>query len=273
MIPQLEANVKHLFRNYGDQLAVKVPIKTIFAYTNLSPESKEKYETLKKEACVNSIILKKSGQIDDDKSLDAMTLNGKLNELTSGFLYVDDNLRITPEMLAKSTNIKSLIYNNKNRIAVDVFDDRQIAGKKLVNKVRKRHGNIPLVICYNFKHELVHLKKMFPNGVPDTEDDIEARWNNDEISELFLQYTRSSKSLNLQKGSGYVLVLYASTYKWVDDYQIIRRLARQGQKAKCVYAYRLMIRGTVDDAKSTKLDSRFKGHKRFQKQIIQEIFG
>ena len=272
-IKKLESNIKHLFRNYGDKDAVKIPIKTICAYTNLSPSSLEKYEMLKTEACVNSIVFNNKGKIDDSKSLDAMTLNGKLNELSSGFLYVDDNLRITPEMLSKTTNVKQLIKKSKKRLAVDVFDDRKVALKKMIKTVRKRHGKIPLVICYNFKHELTQLQEMLPNGVADTEENIEARWNNDEIPYLFLQYNRSSKSLNLQYSSGYVLILYTSTYSWVDDYQIIRRLARQGQKAKCVYAYRIMIRGTVDDAKATKLNSRFKGHKRFQKQIIQEIFG
>jgi len=271
-IPKLEKRIKHLFRNYGDQTAKKIPIKTINVYGELRTSSREKYSKLLKEQCVNSIILKPNGQRNDKLSLDPMVLSGKLNQLSSGFLYDDENLRITPDMLYQTTNVRKLIETSKKRRVVKVFDDRMVLFKKMVKTIRKRHGEYqPLAMPYTYQHELVQLQEMFPHGVSDTEEDFIDRWNNNEISELFLQYSRSSKSLNLQYGKGHIFALYSSTFKWVDDYQIIRRMARDGQRAETVYVYRLHIRGTIDDVKTKRLGDRFKGHSRFQKTIIQEI--
>ena len=268
-IAEVERRIKHLFRNYGEKSIDEIPIKTINAMGKLSEASKEIYKKLQDEQCVNSVVLK-DGKLDTDASLPPMTLSGKLNQLSSGFLYVDDSLRIDHNTLVNATDAKQLLKDITKRQVVDVFDDRIKAIKKLVGKVRKKH-NCPIAIAYTFQHELVQLQRAFPDGVSDIEDDIEGRWNRDEIDTLFLQYSRSSKSLNLQKGSGHVLVKYSPTFKWVDDYQIDRRFARQGQKAECVYVYRLYIKGTIDDVKTKSLKERFIGHSRFQKQIIQEI--
>lgn len=268
-IPEIERRIKHLFRNYGDSTAVKIPIKNINVVGKLCEESAALYKTLQDEQCVNSVVLK-DGKRDTDASLSPMVLSGKLNQLSSGFLYADDNLRISPEMLAQATDAKQLLKDITKRQVVDVFDDREKAIKKLVDKVLEKH-KCPIAIAYTFKHELVQLQRVFPKAVSDTEENIEDRWNNDEIDILLLQYSRSSKSLNLQKGSGHVLVKYSPTFKWVDDYQIDRRLARQGQKAECVYVYRLYLKGTIDDIKTKSLKARFIGHTRFQKQIVVNV--
>lgn len=269
MIDKLENRIEHLFIRYSLSEKANIPIKTITCYASLSESSMKKYNKLQEEQCVNSIVYDDDGYRDNDKSLDAMTLSGKLSQLSNGFLYVDDNLRITPEMLAETTNVKSLINQSKRRYAVDVFDDRIKAFGKLIKVIHKKHGKQPVAIPYFFKHELVQLQRLLPTGVCDTDDDFQERWNNGEVDYLFLQYNRSSKSLNLQQG-GYIMAFYSPTFVWVDDYQIIRRLARQGQIAPCVYAYRLYMRDTIDEIKTKKLGERFTGHSRFQKKIRQQ---
>lgn len=271
MIPELEKRIRKLFRNYGEATAVKIPIKTVTCKVSLKPESQSKYDELLKTQCVNSIVYTATGIRDEKRSLDPMTLSGKLNQLTSGFLYVDENLRITPDQLAATTDIEKLIHQSKKRQVAEIFDDRILAFKKLIKKVKKIHGDIPLVITYTLKHELDQLQKLLPTAVSDKEDDIDDRWNNNEIPYLLLQYSRSSKSRNLQYSKGYVMLMYSSTFKWVDDYQIVKRLARQGQVAPLVYVYRLHLRKTLDDLKARKLSDRFVGHRRFQDTIVQNI--
>jgi hypothetical protein len=266
-VGDLERRIKHLFRRYGP--SSDIPVKKINVYSNLEPKSELIYKKLQEEQCVNSIIFDKQGRKDEDKSLDAMTLSNKLNQLSSGFLYIDENVRISPETLEKTTDLKKLVDQSRKRKTLWLFDDRIKALKKLLKVIKEKHG-CPVVICYTFKAELEQLKKLLPGALTDTEPQFEQHWNADQCDYLLLQYSRSSKSLNLQKGSSHVMVMYSSTFRWVDDYQIVKRIARQGQKADRVYAYRLFIRGTVDDVKTKRLDERFKGHTRFQKQIIKQ---
>lgn len=260
-VPIIEAKIKDIFINYNMSEAAKIPIKTISCYASLKPSSREKYDTLEKEQCINSVI-----KDEERKPLTSLTVSGKLNQLSSGFLYVDEKLRIDAATLRNTTNLTSLVRKGKKQYAVDVFTDRIDAFTKLLRQIKKRHGDQDLCICYNFKHELEQLKKLLPDGISDKEDDIEDRWNRGEIKYLFLQYSRSAKALNLQKG-GFIMAFYSLTFKWGDNYQIIRRLARQGQLAKVVYAYRLYMRDTIDEMKTKRLNERFKGHSRFQKLI------
>lgn len=259
--PIIEDKIKDIFINYNMSEAATIPIKTISCYANLSRTSQEKYDLLEKEQCINSIV--NDGK---RKPLTSLTVSGKLNQLSSGFLYVDEKLRIDVDTLRNATNLKSLVREGKKQYAADVFTDRIDAFAKLLIRIKQRHGDQNLCICYNFKHELEQLKRLLPAGISDKEDNIEDRWNEGTIKYLFLQYSRSAKALNLQKG-GFIMAFYSLTFKWGDNYQIIRRLARQGQSAKVVYAYRLYMRNTIDEMKTKRLDERFKGHARFQKLI------
>jgi len=63
------------------------------------------------------------------------------------------------------------------------------------------------------------------------------------------------------------MAMYTGTFKFAEDYQIARRLARRGQVAPMVYLYRLFFKGTIDDIKTKKEGSRFTGHKRFHNLI------
>lgn len=269
----IEDRIKHLFFKYELSSKAKIPIKTKTFTVKLRPESQKKYDALQKSQCLNSIVFDDRGYKDMQMSLNAATLSAKLSQLSNGFVYMDEAVRITPKLLVEvSTNrdIQKLIKSTKRTVAVDIFDDRPKAMLKLIRYIHRKHGQEPIAIPYFHKHELVQLQRILPDGVTDTSYDFQNRWNRGEIPYLFMQYSRSSKSLNLQQG-GFIMAFYAPTFKWVDDYQIIRRLARQGQPEPCVYAYRLYIKGTVDDAKVKRLDQRFQGHWRFQKKILQRI--
>lgn len=277
MIPVLENRIQHLFFRYELSEQATIPIKTITYTVKLRPSSRKKYDALQKSQCLNSIVFKESedGKVykDEKNSLNATTLSAKLAQLSNGFVYMDEAIRIKPSLLAKATNdhdLNKLIKSSKKVVAVDIFNDRERAMKRLVKKIHKRHGVVPIAIPYFHKHELIQLQRTFPTGVPDTSPNFQERWNRKEIPYLFMQYSRSSKSLNLQQG-GFIMVFYSPTFKWVDDYQIVRRLARQGQKESTVYVYRLYIKGTIDDVKTKRLDERFQGHWRFQKKLLQKI--
>lgn len=262
-IPELENRIKHLFVNYELSDNAEIPIKTITVNAKLSVESQAKYDKLEREQCLNGIA-------DTEEPLDALAMSAKLDQLSSGFVYVDDSLRISEADLMSNMSATQLLNKTAKRKTVDVFDDRVRAIRKLVDKIREKHDNAPIVMCYYYTHEKNQLLSQFPNALTDTDDDFVNKWNTGDYDYLLLQYSRSSKSLNLQQG-GNIMVFYSPTFKWVDDYQIIRRLARQGQPRDCVYAYRLYLNGTIDDVKVKRLDERFQGHSRFQKKILKRL--
>lgn len=270
MIPELERRIKHLFINYGESVESTIPIKTITIKGKLSETSQELYDKLQTEQCVNSLVYNHNGYIDNDESLSPTALSTKLNQLSSGFVYVDDSLRIRLKDLEGSTDTIKLLNESKKRKVVDIFDDRTRMFKQLIGRIERRHPDTPIAIAYHFKHELTQLQRILPEGVSDTHPTFKDDWNAKKIKYLFMQYSRSSKSLNLQDG-GNVMAMYSPTFKWVDDYQIVRRLARQGQRASYVYVYRLYLEGTVDDVKTRRLDERFQGHRRFQTEILNNV--
>ena len=270
-VDEIESRIQHLFFDYELSDKATIEIKTKTCYATLSDAAQLKYDTLQNDQCINSIIYTDRGVRDEKKSLDAVTLSGKLAQLANGFIYMDEHVRITPELLMKTTNIKALLKQTKKRVAVDVFNDRLKAFKRMLKLIHKIHGqDESVIVCYFHKHELTQLKRLLPNSTCDTDEDYERKWNAGKVKYLLLQYNRSSKSLNLQYG-GHIMAFYSPTFRWVDDYQIIRRLARQGQTKPIVYAYRLYIKNTIDELKTKRLKERFKGHLRFQKKILNRL--
>ncbi len=266
-VPLIEDKVKHLFWSYSLSTAAKISKKIITVNAKLSPKSLEIYNTVLKDQCLNSIILDEFGRVMKEQSLDAMALSNKMAQITNGFVYVDEALRLSDDILENITDPKILLKKKKSRIAIDLFDDRVKAFKKMIQMIHHKHGkDTQIGISYNFKHDLEKLQKYFPTGVSDAEDDIINRWDKGEIPYLFLQYARSSKSLNLQKG-GHILAIYSPTFNWEHDYQLVRRFARQGQPEKYVYVYRLYFPETIDKHKTKVLGERAVNHRSFQMKI------
>lgn len=263
--------VKHLFQNYEIENFEKVKIKTIDCYGNLSKESLEKYNKLYKEQCINGLLLDKNVEYDEDeKALEPAQLNAKLNELASGFLYFDKYSKVSIDTLSSMQSITDIVDNNIEKKAIQIFDDRIQALNKLLLKIRNEHGDTPVIVCHHFKQERVNLINLLPNALTDQDENFVDLWNSGKYPYLILQYRRSSTSLNLQRG-GNIMVFYSSTYAWIDDYQIIRRIARKGQQAEMVYAYRLYLKNTIDENKIKTLGDKTFNHKTFQNKIIRKL--
>lgn len=260
--------VSHLFFTGAVPEEANIPVEYKIVKTELSPESKKIYDTVEKDQCLNSLSFTELGQLRTQDSLDAMALSNKLSQLSNGFIYADKDMRLSEDVLSSITDVRALIRNE--RTAIEIFDDRIVKFKKMINIIHNKHGwDKNIVITYLFKHDLEQLKKAFPEGVSDTEDNIVDRWNKGQIKYLFLQYSRSAMSLNLQKG-GNIMAVYSRTFNFQDWYQIVRRIARQGQKEPKVYVYILHLSGTIDDVKQMRANERGVKHRNFQKKIIEE---
>lgn len=261
---EIKKRVAHLF--YSFAIVKEVPVEVVNVWEDLSENALKIYQKVEKEQCLNSVITTETGQLDTEESLDALSLSNKLAQMANGFVYVDEKLRLSEKTLQEMTERDVRTVLKKGKQSVYLFIDRIAKFNHMIAAIEKKHGNVPIVIAYLFKYDLQMLKDYYPNGVPDTSPNVVERWNRGEIKYLFLQYARSSKSLNLQ-GGGNILAVYSPTWNWEHDYQIVRRLARQGQKADKVWVYRLWLKKTVDEQKYEVLEERGQGHKSFQKMI------
>ena len=109
-------------------------------------------------------------------------------------------------------------------------------------------GEEPVLVFYQFKHELARLQERFKvlhpvvfSGEPDT---LKA-WNEGKIRLLLCQPASVQYGLNMQNG-GHILVWYTPTWNLEQYQQANARLHRQGQE-RPVLCYRLICEGTIDN--------------------------
>ena len=109
-------------------------------------------------------------------------------------------------------------------------------------------GEEPVLVFYQFKHELARLQERFKALQPVTfsgEPDILRDWNTGRIRMLLCQPASVQYGLNMQNG-GHIIVWYTPTWNLEQYQQANARLHRQGQE-RPVLCYRLICEGTIDN--------------------------
>lgn len=139
----------------------------------------------------------------------------KLRQLASGFVYDDDGA------------------------AIQVHDEKIKAAREILEGTGS-----PVILVYNFQHELAALQKAFPQGVTMGEWD-EERWNRREIPLLFLHPQTGGHGLNLQYGS-HTMVIFSASFSYEQMTQTRARIDRQGQMSPVIF-HSLQATDTVDE--------------------------
>lgn len=154
----------------------------------------------------------------------AAVLGGKLQQISSGFLYPDD-----------ADLLDGLHYTK--------LHDAKI---KAVREIVDGTGS-PVVVAYNYQAELDMLKKEFGADAHTMgEKGVLDRWDRGEIPVLLIHPKGAGHGLNLQKG-GHTLVWTTLPWSLEEFQQTNKRLPRQGQQ-ETVMVHMLMSPGTVDHA-------------------------
>jgi SNF2 family DNA or RNA helicase len=183
----------------------------------------------------------------DDKGV-AVALNAgssmtKCAQIANGGLYRQKD-PLTASKRRKNDGW-DLIHNAKDDIVADLVEE--LSGQ-------------PVIIAYEFDHDLDRLKAIFGKDTPhigggvsvNEGKRIENEWNRGRISVLLLQPASVAHGLNLQEASdeevGHV-IWYGLTFDYENYDQLIRRIVRQGSKHKRVIVHHVIARDTVDEAK------------------------
>ena len=189
----------------------------------LSKSEMMKYKQLEKDF----ILEAGTGEI---VASNAAVLTNKLLQVANGAVYDDDG------------NVVE-VHKRKLEALKQIVDDSQ---------------GQPVLVFYQFKHDLARLQKMFPDGKAlDIKSDDVSDWNAGKIPILFAQPQSAGHGLNLQQG-GHIIVWYSLTWSLEYYQQTNARLDRQGQ-TQPVIVHHLVAKGTIDEQVLRVLEGKEKG--------------
>ena len=189
----------------------------------LSPKELREYNKLERDS-----ILELNEDIITASS--AAVVTQKLLQYTSGAIYDEDKKVVK-------------VHDKKLEALEDIVEFNE--GK-------------PILVFYNFKHDLDRIKKRFGYLNPktlDTEEDIKA-WNEGRIKLLLCHPASAGHGLNLQSG-GHIIVWFSLTWSLELYQQANARLHRQSQKHN-VIVHHLICKNTVDETVMEALKNKVK---------------
>ena len=103
----------------------------------------------------------------------------------------------------------------------------------------------PVLVFYNYKHELSRLLARYPQAVELKGDGVITRWNAQKIPILLANPASAGHGLNMQFG-GHIAIWYSPTWNLEYYDQANKRLHRPGQK-NTVIIHHLSAAGTMDE--------------------------
>lgn len=169
----------------------------------LDEEAKQAYMRLEKDMLLEV----------DDSQIDATSaaaLSIKLLQLCNGAVYDADQNTV-------------IVHNCKIEALLELIEGL---------------NDKPVIIAYQYKHDLLRLKKVLPQAVEYKTPQNEIDWNAGRIKVMLMQPQSSCYGLNLQQGGNYI-IWFSLTWNLEQYQQFNKRLHRQGQKEK-VFIYRLI---------------------------------
>lgn len=172
----------------------------------------------------------------------AAVASGKLRQVASGGLYLDpDVIDIFKKRPLKPVAGRdwALIHDEKTELLWDLVQELQ---------------GVPLLVAYDFKHDLERVRRKFGDDVPviggETSTkraaELEAEWNKGNLPLLLGHPQSIGHGLNLQQ-AGNQVCFYTPTYNLELHQQFINRVQRQGSVHKQVFVHYLTARHTVDE--------------------------
>lgn len=208
------------------ELPELMPMRVV---VELPPKVRDLYDKLEDEL-IASIADK------DVVASNAAAASTKCRQIANGAVYVDDDL--ASKVVGKKREVLGL-----HELKMEALDE-------LIDEL----NGAPVLVAYEFNHDRDRLRKKFPNAVfmADAKTQVKAKaietaWNNGEISILFGHPASMGHGLNFQKGSAQHVIWFSMFWDLELYDQFIKRVRRQGNKAKRVFVHHLIAKDTVDE--------------------------
>ena len=211
--------IKPLVLRYGHDTVDLPPLHKVIISVTLDKKSMQKYRAMEKEF----IIELQNGE--NILAINAASASSKMRQITGGHIY-NESKKVY------------FIHDEKIEYLAELIDELQ---------------GSPVLIAYEFNHELNSLLKKFPNaeyigkGVNvEKGNQIQHRWNRGEVPILLGQTSALSHGLNLQGGPCRDVAFYTLTWNLEDYEQFIQRVWRSGQK-ESVTVHHIIAEKTIDE--------------------------
>lgn len=186
----------------------------------------------------------------------------KLRQVASGGLYLDPeviNLFRRKPLRPMAGRDWAMIHDEKTELLADLVNELQ---------------GVPLLVAYDFKHDLERIKSRFGEDVPvigggtssKRAAQLERAWNEGDLPLLLGHPQSMGHGLNLQK-AGNQVCFYTPTYNLELHQQFINRVQRQGSEHKQVFVHYLTARGTIDEV----IMQAIKGKARIQDLLLEAL--
>jgi hypothetical protein len=227
---EVEAQLKDICLTV-QALAVDEP-NTLPIYVDLPPKARKAYDSLEEE--MYAIL-----QENEVEAANAAVRTQKCLQMANGAIYVDEDKTWEEVHDAKLDALESII---------------------------EEANGAPVLVAYNFKHDLQRLQARFRNArVLDADPDTIRKWNTGRIPILLAHPASAGHGLNLADG-GNILAFFGVNWNLEEHMQIIERIGPMRQKQagydRPVMVYPILARETVDDMVMERLQS---------KKSVQEI--
>lgn len=154
---------------------------------------------------------------DDIVAQTAATLSNKLVQMAAGAVYTEEGNTVEVHR-AKLDALQEIIDNNAHK---------------------------PVMVFYWFRHDLMRLRKAFPQAVLLKSAGDIRNWNAGKIPLLLVHPASAGHGLNLQHG-GSIIVWYSLSWSLELYQQANKRLHRSGQQ-HTVVIHHLIAEGTIDE--------------------------
>ena len=146
------------------------------------------------------------------------------------------------------------------------WEDIHNAKLDALESIIEEANGAPVLVAYNFKHDLQRLQIRFRQGrVLDANPDTIRDWNAGRVPILFAHPASAGHGLNLADG-GNILAFFGVNWNLEEHMQIIERIGPMRQKQaghdRPVLVYPILARDTVDEVVMERLSS---------KRSIQEV--
>ena len=217
-------------------LAVDEP-NTLPIYIDLPKKAREAYDAMEEEM----YAMLAEGEIE---AANAAVRTQKCLQLANGAAYTDDEGSWEEVHDAKLDALESII---------------------------EEANGAPVLVAYNFKHDLARLQARFRKGrVLDADPDTIRQWNAGRIQLLFAHPASAGHGLNLADG-GNILAFFGVNWNLEEHMQIIERIGPMRQKQagydRPVMVYPILARDTIDDVVMDRLG----GKKSVQEALLEAM--
>jgi len=206
-------------------LPVDEPIRNPI-YVDLPPAARRQYHDMEEE------MFAQIG-LEGVEAANAAVRTGKCLQIANGAIYTDD------------AGHWEVVHDAKLEALESVIEEANGA---------------PVLVAYNFKHDLVLQRRKFPTArVLDADPDTIREWNAGEIPILLAHPASAGHGLNLADG-GNILAFFGLNWSLETHMQIIERVGPMRQKQagydRPVFVHYIMARNTVDDMVFERLQSK-----------------